>query len=216
MQIHARFGAELPTMKSTMHLYPIDGAAHDLAPDGHSLELPRRASGDPSSPVWTPTPPTSDLIRRWSIDYFEALHPYSAGGAYVNMMMDEGQERVREPATATTTKRWPASRRPTIPRTSSAWSPTSSRPDPDAVGRAAASCAAARTQSMYGKGRAGCGLLVKAFTERPECQPRSVSHGWPTAGFLDWPAPMHLLSSGNSRLGSLQAFGFRRLEATCM
>jgi FAD/FMN-containing dehydrogenase len=25
----------------------------------------------------------------------EALHPYSAGGGYVNMMMDEGQERVR-------------------------------------------------------------------------------------------------------------------------
>lgn len=25
----------------------------------------------------------------------EALHPHSAGGAYVNMMMDEGQERVR-------------------------------------------------------------------------------------------------------------------------
>jgi FAD/FMN-containing dehydrogenase len=36
-----------------------------------------------------------DVIRRWSIDYFEALHPYSAGGAYVNMMMEEGQERVR-------------------------------------------------------------------------------------------------------------------------
>ena len=27
--------------------------------------------------------------------YSEALHPYSAGGAYVNMMMDEGQERVK-------------------------------------------------------------------------------------------------------------------------
>ena len=34
-------------------------------------------------------------MRKWTIDYFEALHPYSAGGAYVNMMMDEGQERVR-------------------------------------------------------------------------------------------------------------------------
>jgi hypothetical protein len=34
-------------------------------------------------------------IRQWSIDCFEALHPYSAGGAYVNMMMDEGPERVR-------------------------------------------------------------------------------------------------------------------------
>ena len=29
------------------------------------------------------------------IDYLEALHPFSAGGAYVNMMMDEGEERVR-------------------------------------------------------------------------------------------------------------------------
>jgi hypothetical protein len=42
-----------------------------------------------------PDPRNADVIRQWSIDYFEALHPYSAGGAYVNMMMDEGQERVR-------------------------------------------------------------------------------------------------------------------------
>ena len=31
----------------------------------------------------------------WAKAYWEALHPYSAGGAYVNMMMDEGQERVK-------------------------------------------------------------------------------------------------------------------------
>jgi hypothetical protein len=42
-----------------------------------------------------PDPGNVEVIRRWSTDYFEALHPYSAGGAYVNMMMDEGQERVR-------------------------------------------------------------------------------------------------------------------------
>ena len=30
VQIHQQFGAKIPTMKSTMHLYPIDGAAHDL------------------------------------------------------------------------------------------------------------------------------------------------------------------------------------------
>ena len=29
------------------------------------------------------------------MDYWEAQHPYSAGGAYVNFMMDEGQERVQ-------------------------------------------------------------------------------------------------------------------------
>jgi FAD/FMN-containing dehydrogenase len=29
------------------------------------------------------------------MSYFDALHPHSAGGAYVNFMMDEGQERVQ-------------------------------------------------------------------------------------------------------------------------
>jgi FAD/FMN-containing dehydrogenase len=42
-----------------------------------------------------PDPANAAKIRDWSIGYHEALHPYSAGGAYVNMMMDEGEERVR-------------------------------------------------------------------------------------------------------------------------
>jgi hypothetical protein len=28
-------------------------------------------------------------------DHWDALHPYSAGGAYVNFMMDEGEGRIR-------------------------------------------------------------------------------------------------------------------------
>ena len=32
---------------------------------------------------------------RGRVDYFDATHPYSAGGAYVNFMMEEGQERVQ-------------------------------------------------------------------------------------------------------------------------
>ena len=32
VEIHAKFGAEMPTWKSTMHMYPIDGAAHDVGP----------------------------------------------------------------------------------------------------------------------------------------------------------------------------------------
>ena len=35
------------------------------------------------------------MIRQWCVDYWEATHPYSMGGAYVNFMMDEGAERVR-------------------------------------------------------------------------------------------------------------------------
>ena len=41
-----------------------------------------------------PDPAGAPAVRDWTVGYWEALHPYSAGGAYVNFMMDEGQERV--------------------------------------------------------------------------------------------------------------------------
>jgi FAD/FMN-containing dehydrogenase len=31
----------------------------------------------------------------WARDYWMALHPYSAGGGYINMMMDEGADNVK-------------------------------------------------------------------------------------------------------------------------
>jgi FAD binding domain/Berberine and berberine like len=92
--IHARFGAELPTMKSTMHLYPIDGAAHDVDSADTAWSYREARWGAVFAGV-DPDPANVPAIRSWSIDYHEALHPYSAGGAYVNMMMDEGEERVR-------------------------------------------------------------------------------------------------------------------------
>jgi hypothetical protein len=94
VEIHARFGAEMPTWKSTMHLYPIDGAAHDVGPSDTAWSYRDANYGAVFAGV-DPDPANVDAIRRWSIDYQEALHPFSAGGAYVNMMMDEGQERVR-------------------------------------------------------------------------------------------------------------------------
>jgi FAD/FMN-containing dehydrogenase len=92
--IHAQFGAEMPTWKSTMHLYPIDGAAHDVGPTDTPWAYRDANWGSVFAGV-DPDPANADSIRGWCVDYFEALHPYSAGGAYVNMMMDEGQERVK-------------------------------------------------------------------------------------------------------------------------
>jgi hypothetical protein len=91
---HARFGSELPSWKSTMHLYPIDGAAHDLGPEDTAWRY-RDANWGSVFVGVDSDPANAGKMRDWTIDYFEALHPYSAGGAYVNMMMDEGQERVR-------------------------------------------------------------------------------------------------------------------------
>jgi FAD/FMN-containing dehydrogenase len=94
VELHAKFGQALPTGKSTMHMYPIDGAPHDVGPTETAWGY-RDANWGAVFAGVDPDPANVDAIRRWSIDYQEALHPYSAGGAYVNMMMDEGQERVR-------------------------------------------------------------------------------------------------------------------------
>jgi hypothetical protein len=91
---HAKFGAEMPTWQSTMHLYPIDGAAHDV--DSSDTAWSYRGAKWASVFAGVDADPENvDIIREWTVDYFDALHPYSAGGAYVNMMMDEGQDRVK-------------------------------------------------------------------------------------------------------------------------
>ena len=91
---HARFGAAMPTWQSTMHLYPIDGAAHDVGPSDTAWAYRDARWGSVFVGV-DPEPANVPAIRDWSVGYFDALHPFSAGGAYVNMMMGEGEERVR-------------------------------------------------------------------------------------------------------------------------
>jgi FAD/FMN-containing dehydrogenase len=91
---HERFAAQLPTPQSTMHLYPIDGAAHRVK----SADTPfayREARWAEVIVGVSPEVEDRSRITDWTKAYWEALHPYSAGGAYVNMMMDEGEERVR-------------------------------------------------------------------------------------------------------------------------
>ena len=91
---HARFGEALPTWKSTMHLYPIDGAAARVGADETAWTA--RNGGWVQVMVGVdPEPANRDLLRDWCVSYWETLHPYSAGGSYVNMMMEEGDDRVR-------------------------------------------------------------------------------------------------------------------------
>ena len=90
---HAEFGAKMPTWKCTMHLYPIDGAAHGVGPTDTAWAYRNANWGSVFAGVDS-DPASVDAIGAWSRDYHEALHPFSAGGAYVNMMMEEGQDRV--------------------------------------------------------------------------------------------------------------------------
>ncbi len=92
--LHGEHGAALPTMHSTMHLYPIDGAAHRVAADATAFSY-RDANWAAVIVGVDPDPAKGEAMTQWCKDYFDALHPHSAGGAYANFMMDEGQERVQ-------------------------------------------------------------------------------------------------------------------------
>jgi FAD/FMN-containing dehydrogenase len=91
--MHRRFG-EVPTGQSTMHLYPIDGAVNDVAVAETAWAF-RDATWSMVMAGVDPDPANKDKIAEWSRSYWEALHPYSAGGAYVNFMMEEGVGRVQ-------------------------------------------------------------------------------------------------------------------------
>ena len=92
---HVQFARALPTPQSAMHLYPIDGAASRVGPSDTPWAY-RDAKWGMVVVGVDPSPDKKADITAWARAYWEALHPYSSGGAYVNMMMeDEGQERVR-------------------------------------------------------------------------------------------------------------------------
>ena len=91
---HVEFGAKAPTLLSLMHLYPVDGAAGRVGRNETAFSY-REAKWNMVIAGVDPDPANRDRITAWTKDYWEAVHPYSAGGAYVNFMMEEGQERVR-------------------------------------------------------------------------------------------------------------------------
>ncbi len=92
---YIKHGSQLPTMQSTMHLYPVNGAAHRVGKHDTAWSY-REATWAEVIVGVDPDPANKDLIVNWARQYWEDVHPFSAGGAYVNFMMEEeGQERVK-------------------------------------------------------------------------------------------------------------------------
>jgi hypothetical protein len=94
VEAHVDFAHRLPTWKSTMHLYPIDGAASRVGADATPWTY-RDARFAQVIVGVDPDPAMASTLRDWTVGYWDALHPYSMGGAYTNFMMDEGADRVR-------------------------------------------------------------------------------------------------------------------------
>ena len=94
IDLHVKYGSQLPSFHSTMHIYPINGAAHRASKDDMAFNF-RDANFAEVIVGVDPDPANNDRIVQWAKDYWLALHPHSAGGGYINMMMDEGEDNVK-------------------------------------------------------------------------------------------------------------------------
>jgi FAD/FMN-containing dehydrogenase len=93
IDLHIKHATQLPTVHSTMHLYPVNGAAHQVAKNETAWSY-REANFAQVIVGVDPDPANNERMIQWSKTYWGDLHPYSAGGAYVNMIMEEGQDRI--------------------------------------------------------------------------------------------------------------------------
>jgi len=91
---HLKHAATLPTLQATMHLYPINGAAGRVKKSATAW-WHRDATWTEVIVGVDPDPAKKEEISAWAKEYWSALHPYSSGGAYVNFMMEEGEDRIR-------------------------------------------------------------------------------------------------------------------------
>ena len=76
-----------------MHLYPIDGAVHRVKSNATAWSY-RKARWSMVIAGIDADPASTRRLTTWARDYWNALRPYTAEGAYVNFMMEEGQDRV--------------------------------------------------------------------------------------------------------------------------
>ena len=91
--VHAEYGPEMPTWKSTMHLYAIDGAAARVGSDETAWGYRDAIWGGVFAGV-DADPANAGAITDWVRAYSDAIKPHAMGGGYVNFHMDE-PDRVR-------------------------------------------------------------------------------------------------------------------------
>jgi hypothetical protein len=76
-----------------MLLHPIDGVASRIPKDATPWSY-RDARWAEVIVGVSPDPADKERIISWAREYWEAVHPFSAGGAYINFIMEEGQDQI--------------------------------------------------------------------------------------------------------------------------
>ncbi len=77
-----------------MHLYPINGAAHHVAPDATAFAYRDANFATVIAGMW-PDPAQNEANTKWVRDYYDAIAPHSEAGGYVNFMAGDDQDRIK-------------------------------------------------------------------------------------------------------------------------
>ncbi|HZC28778.1 MAG TPA: BBE domain-containing protein, partial [Gaiellaceae bacterium] len=91
---HLEHGPKVPVVNSTVHIYPINGAAHRVAPDATAFAYRDATFATVIAGMW-PDPAENDANTRWVRDFYDAIAPYSEEGGYINFMGADDQGRIR-------------------------------------------------------------------------------------------------------------------------
>ncbi|MDI1462752.1 FAD-binding oxidoreductase [Catellatospora sp. KI3] len=91
---HLRFGPKVPVVNSTVHIYPINGACHRVAPDATAFAYREAKFATVIAGMW-PDPADNQANTAWVRDYYAATAPLSEEGGYVNFMAGDDQDRVK-------------------------------------------------------------------------------------------------------------------------
>ena len=94
IELHVEHFGKVPTELSIAHLYPIDGAVHQVGPHETAWNC-RDATWSMVICGIDPNPAKAPALKAWAKAYWDALHPHNLKGAYLNFMMEEGEDRIR-------------------------------------------------------------------------------------------------------------------------
>ena len=91
---HLEHGPKVPVVNSTMHIYPINGAASGSRPTATAFAYRDATFATVIAGMW-PDAADNEANTAWVKDYYAATAPHSEEGGYVNFMAEDDQSRIR-------------------------------------------------------------------------------------------------------------------------
>jgi FAD/FMN-containing dehydrogenase len=91
---HMEHGPKVPAMTSTMHIYPINGACHQVASDATAFAYRDANFATVIAGMWPDASQNKTNIK-WVRDYYDATAPQSEEGGYINFMSEDDQGRIK-------------------------------------------------------------------------------------------------------------------------